>query len=271
VSLVQVRGHEVHVRDFGRGPHTVVFVHGMVMDNMASWFFTLANPVSKSARVILYDLRGHGRSERTESGYTIPGLIADLDGLLDALEVRERVVLVGNSFGGLLALSYAIAHPERVEGLVLVDGNMHDDQWNDEVRQRFSISGDDVEAAVAEIKRYSFRYAGLDSPRKRNQLGRSAWRLVHRTDFVEEVTSSPAFTAEELRSVSCPVLALYGADSELAERARRMIEQLPDCEAVWFEGYTHLLLWEASEEVRRRVSEWLDGLESSVDEGRAGG
>lgn len=257
MSFHEVRGHRVHVQRLGAGERTVVFVHGMIMDNMASWFFTLANPVSRMADVILYDLRGHGRSERTPTGYTIPDLVADLDALLDTLEVERRVVLVGNSFGGLVALAYAMAHPERVEGLVLIDANMQDEHWNDDIRERFTTSQEDVEAAKAEIWKYSFRYAGRESPRKRNQLGRSAHHLVHKTSFIEDISSSPPFATDDLRAVTCPVLTLYGADSELAARARAVVRELPDCEAVWIPGGTHLLLWETTEEVRERVLDWL--------------
>ena len=84
--------------------HTVVFLHGLVMDNLSSWYFTVANRLARSEDVILYDLRGHGRSERPPSGYRVADLVADLDALLDALEIDRSVALVGNSFGGLLAI-----------------------------------------------------------------------------------------------------------------------------------------------------------------------
>src|SRR2546429_3679484 len=107
---VLANGVRHHVQRLGRGERTVVFVHGLVMDNLSSFYFTLANPIAEFAEVILYDLRGHGMSERPASGYTVASLVADLAALLDQLD-RRPVTLIGNSFGGLVALAFAAAHP----------------------------------------------------------------------------------------------------------------------------------------------------------------
>src|SRR5512133_2303707 len=111
---VTANGVRHHVQRLGAGDRTVVFVHGLVMDNLSSFYFTLANPVASFADVVLYDLRGHGMSERPARGYRVVDLVADLAALLDALGIAHPVALVGNSFGGLVALAFAAAHPERV-------------------------------------------------------------------------------------------------------------------------------------------------------------
>src|ERR1044072_8784391 len=83
----------------------------------------LAAPVvDAGAEAILYDLRGHGRSERPPTGYGLHDGVADLLGLLDALGVRHPVYLLGNSYGAILATRVAILHPERVAGLIIVEG-----------------------------------------------------------------------------------------------------------------------------------------------------
>src|SRR5262245_23303815 len=102
---VIARGLRFHVQRLGarEGP-TVVLLHGLVMDNLSSLYFTLANPLAATCDVILYDLRGHGMSERPASGYTLREMVLDLAALLDALAVSHPVLLAGNSFGGLLGL-----------------------------------------------------------------------------------------------------------------------------------------------------------------------
>src|SRR5262245_63111303 len=101
-------GVRLHVQRLspGSGP-VVVFLHGLVMDNLSSWYFSVAHPASRAAEVLLYDLRGHGLSERPASGYGLADMVADLAGLLDALQITRPVTLVGNSFGGLLAVAFA--------------------------------------------------------------------------------------------------------------------------------------------------------------------
>ena len=80
---VAVGGIRLHVQRLGptdgpdAGRPAVLFVHGLVMDNLASWYFTVANPVATHRPVILYDLRGHGLSERPPTGYGLQTLVAE--------------------------------------------------------------------------------------------------------------------------------------------------------------------------------------------------
>src|SRR5438445_13352487 len=93
-------------------PPIVVFIHGLGTDSLASFYLTLAAPVATAGiEVIAYDLRGHGRSKQPATGYRMSDFVADLDGLLDGLGVAEPVNLVGNSFGGTIAFSYAHPRP----------------------------------------------------------------------------------------------------------------------------------------------------------------
>lgn len=73
------------------------------------------------ARVCTYDRAGMGWSDAAPAGWTLDGMTADLHALLAAAGIEGRVVLVGHSFGGLLARTYAKAHPSQVAGIVLVD------------------------------------------------------------------------------------------------------------------------------------------------------
>ncbi|MGA9310858.1 MAG: alpha/beta fold hydrolase, partial [Pseudonocardiaceae bacterium] len=86
----------------------VVFIHGLCLDNLSSFYYTLANPVAHAgADVIMYDQRGHGLSERPRTGYRISDSVADLAAIRDALGGEDPVHIVGHSDGGAIALSYA--------------------------------------------------------------------------------------------------------------------------------------------------------------------
>ncbi len=254
MAEVVARGLSFHVQRLGTGGRTFVFVHGLIMDNLSSWYFTVANPLAAVADVVLYDLRGHGRSERPATGYTVADMVADLDALLDALGLADRrVELVGNSFGGLLALAFAIAHPDLVSGLALIDANMSDDRWGVDVAAGFATEGAERDRLIA---RYAYRWAGRQSPRKTSRLAETARELVYQTSMVSDLVASPPVSDEELRSVRCPVLALYGDRSELLDRGERLRRTIPDCDLRLFAGCTHLLLWEATAVVRDALREW---------------
>src|SRR5262249_24562302 len=98
----------------------VVMLHGWVA-SAYSFRHELEALPTLGARCIAVDLRGFGLSDKpaARDSYTLAAYVADLDALLDALSLL-RVVLVGHSMGGGIALAYAMSRPDRVRGLVLL-------------------------------------------------------------------------------------------------------------------------------------------------------
>ena len=73
------------------------------------------------------DLRGHGRSDKPDTGYDFATISGDLLALIDALGPGfERPILVGQSWGAGVVLDFAVRHPDRTRGIVLVDGGLTD-------------------------------------------------------------------------------------------------------------------------------------------------
>jgi pimeloyl-ACP methyl ester carboxylesterase len=97
----------------------LIMVHGLAT-NMAFWYFHYAAVFARRYRVTVYDLRGHGRSEMTASGYSPDNQARDLEGLLDHLAIPQAHFLV-HSFGGAVALNLARMAPGRISSLVLAD------------------------------------------------------------------------------------------------------------------------------------------------------
>lgn len=86
-----------------------VGLHGAVWDPQVAEF-------SSSHRVVAYDTLGHGASDPPPAAASLEDYLAQLAGLLDALDI-ERAILVGHSMGALIATAFAIAHPPRVVAL----------------------------------------------------------------------------------------------------------------------------------------------------------
>lgn len=117
---VTAAGIRTNLHDVGTGsPLLMIHGSGPGVSAWANW--RLSIPVlSQRARVIAPDMVGFGFSERPSGHrYAMDSWVAQAVGVLDALEV-ERADLVGNSFGGALALALAIRHPQRVRRLVLM-------------------------------------------------------------------------------------------------------------------------------------------------------
>ena len=252
---VVANGVRHHVQRLGRGDRTVVFIHGLVMDNLSSWYFTVANPAARRTDVILYDLRGHGLSERPATGYTTGDMVADLAALVDELEVDRPVALVGNSFGGMLALAFARAFPHRVDRIVLVDAHVGGRGFGAEMVATLSLTGEERDRKIAE---HFAAWLGRHSARKRTRLADAAEGLVRGTTLVDDLGRTPPVTVGDLAAIHAPVLALYGERSDIVGRCAPLLAGLKSCAVELVPGCTHSLLWEATDEVRRRTLAFLE-------------
>lgn len=101
-----------------RPQRTFVFLHGFGGQAL-QWQYQLRRFAAQN-RVIALDLRGHGLSDKPAGGYDMPAIQSDLATALGILKVAGPVVLVGHSFGGAIASEFALAHPERIEALILM-------------------------------------------------------------------------------------------------------------------------------------------------------
>src|SRR5438067_1531923 len=116
---VEANGVRLFYQQQGAGPD-VVLVHA-VTSNLAVWMFTgLVEALAADFRVTLYDLRGHGASERPTAGYTSAVMAEDFAALHEALGLGPAY-LVGHSFGGVVGMHAALTAPGRVAGVVLSD------------------------------------------------------------------------------------------------------------------------------------------------------
>ena len=116
--FVTVDSTRLQVIEAGRGP-TVVLIHGLAA-SVYSWRYTMPALVQAGFHVVAFDNRGFGSSDKPAHGYSNADYVGLLLGLMDSLGVSDAV-LVGHSMGGSIAAEAALAHPERVTGLVLVD------------------------------------------------------------------------------------------------------------------------------------------------------
>ncbi|HUV89895.1 MAG TPA: alpha/beta fold hydrolase [Anaerolineae bacterium] len=96
----------------------IVFVHGYA-GCAETWEYQV-NHFARRYRVVVPDLRGHGQSDAPFTAYTMAELVEDIHTLAETLDLPEKFILVGHSFGGSICVEYANAHAERLEKLVLI-------------------------------------------------------------------------------------------------------------------------------------------------------
>ncbi len=120
-------------------PHaqrTLLFVHGFA-GQASQWAAQLAH-FCDANRVVAFDARGHGLSDKPESSYTMAELQRDLKSLVEQLNLPPRFVLIGHSFGGAVAAEYAAAFPHRLEALILI-GAAGEYKLNDWLRRALHL------------------------------------------------------------------------------------------------------------------------------------
>jgi pimeloyl-ACP methyl ester carboxylesterase len=233
----------------------VVFVHGLVIDNLSSFYYTLAGPVAGAgARAILYDLRGHGLSERPPAGYSTTDGAADLCALLDALGVTQPVYLVGNSYGGLIAARTAVVAPERVAGLVVLEAQCAGTgaaAWFEDMANTLTVA-----ALGLEYDRVQDWLRAVGQ-RKLARAAMHADALLNGTSLIDDLAAERPLDAAELATIRCPVLGVYGERSELVEAAGDLLRHVPDCRVEILPGLAHTVLREAAGQLRDIVTGWL--------------
>jgi pimeloyl-ACP methyl ester carboxylesterase len=116
-SFITVFGAKVHYVEAGTGS-PVILLHGLA-DDIGVWESVIPALAAKH-RVIALDQIGFGRSDKPLLSYRVTTFVDFLDGFLNQLKI-DRASVVGNSLGGWVAADFALAHPDRVDRLVLCD------------------------------------------------------------------------------------------------------------------------------------------------------
>jgi pimeloyl-ACP methyl ester carboxylesterase len=239
MPLVAANGLSVHVQELG--PKTlgvvrpVVMIHGLLIGSLASWYFTAGPALASNHRVRMYDLRGHGRSERAATGYDVATLIGDLAALtadLDAFDV------VGHSWGALVALRFAIAHPARVRRLAIVEAPLPP---SSALEMASFLSSSDPQRLLDALP-VQLREAVASGRRQAERLMKSLEYLLLHTTLLADVRAEPDLDDAELAGVRCPTLCIYGDRSSCAPAGDRLARVIPGARLLVLPGghYLHL-------------------------------
>lgn len=250
----------------GDGPApVVVFVHGIGTDSLASFYLTLAAPLAGAGiEVVAYDLKGHGRSDRPDNGYSVQGFTDDLAAVMDGLELTRPVHVVGNSFGGTIAFNYAWQHPERVASVVSIESEPPTENWSWKMTQLLQFTMEMLE------REDTYEWIAANQGTHHARLARTAADRLKSTGMLDEIPSGRMMTEEELQQITCPVLNIIGSGGYQAESPLLLQSMLPNCRTEILEGQDHSVLVEAHRTVREIVLTWVADHEPALSTGAGG-
>jgi pimeloyl-ACP methyl ester carboxylesterase len=229
----------------------VVLVHGLLTDSLASYYLTVGPGLAAAGvDVLMYDLRGHGRSDRPATGYRLEDFVDDLAHLLDALGETRRAHVVGNSFGGTVAAGLAAWHPERVATVVMIESEPPVATWVRHMADGLA----DAKARLAREEVIGWIEANHGSHTAR--LSRGASRILEATSLAEDVPRSRVVD-DGLAAIGCPLLAVFGDGSGLAAQVPDLEAKLPACRTVVLPDQGHSVLIERPHETRELLLGWV--------------
>lgn len=229
MAIATVNGIDIYHRREGDGPD-LVLVMGLGAHSGA-WLLN-APAFAKHFRVLTFDNRGSGRTSAPDEPYSIAGMADDTAALMDALGIVRAHVL-GASMGGMIAQELAIAHPERVERLVIACSRAKtgDLRRRVAVAQRALWEADVPREAIAAIQqpwgRTSATLQDERLPMELLALGARDPYPIGKHAYLRQLDATMAHdTVDRLGRISAATLVLVGAEdiltppSESAELAR---------------------------------------------------
>jgi len=271
-------GGEAHVLERGSG-RPLVLLHGITLSTV-TWHYQLVD-LADRYRVVAVDHRGHGRSRMGSDGCTLELLARDLAGVLDALDLRQ-VVLVGHSLGGMTLMRFLVDHPEvrdqRVAGVVLLATAP---------AGVVPLFGKVLTArAVAPLTRGGARYAGRLPGRhlpsndlsfvltRLAALGRSASPTHVELTRAMTAATPPSIVVElgeslvgfdvrdGLSDVKLPALVVVGTHDRITppKRSEEIARLLPGAELVVLPGAGHMPMFERRAELGDLLDRFVQGL-----------
>ncbi len=245
------------------GP-AVVLIHGYT-DNARDWV-PLIPYLSKKFRLIVADIRGHGRSDKPECCYTRIDFAYDIKLLLDALHIA-RADVVGHSLGSMITQVLAEEWPQRVRKVVLVSSTGGPRSGSQSKKPGF-----DYAAEIRKLKEpidpdSPFMIAWWDSPKPVNpefirrqrrdaaNIPLAVWLAVL------EQGANTADLQRTLPKLKAPTLLIWGSDDPIMEEDVRqsLRDALPAAAVKVFEGLGHNPFWEDPQGVAQVINEFLEG------------
>ncbi len=262
----------IHYEDHGAGP-AVVLVHGYLAD-LQSWEKQEPALLDAGYRVVSYDRRGSGFSSRPAAGYDYDTLAADLNVLLEELDVRN-VVLVATGCGTGAVIRYLGAHGQhRIRAVALLAPMppfpSRSDATQDGAGPGFlgRFLAELTADRPAAVKTFLDRYYNLDllgGSEVSDQAWQNSFHVAIRVSPAAALGCAAAWLEDfraDLARISVPVLIVQGTEDRIMQpnTGLRLAESLPRVRLVAIPAGPHAIIWTHAAEVNQALLDFLRAL-----------
>lgn len=240
-------GTSLYFKDWGRG-RPVLFIAGASMTSDC-WQYQMAPLAAAGLRCVAYDRRGHGRSSQPGHGYDYDTLADDLASVIEALDLRD-LMLVGYSMGAGEVVRYLTRHgSERVTRAVLLNPTTPfplrtEDNTEGAPAEAFEATR---AACLQDFPRWCEDIAdAFFGPGTSREMKNWVATLALQTSLLAMAACNHTFSETDFRAelptVELPVLVVHGVDdpfTQLATTSRRTAALLPNCRLELYDGASH--------------------------------
>jgi len=252
--FVTARGLKFHLVEWGAATApALVCLHG-ITQTAHSWDEVAAD-LSRDFRVLCIDQRGHGDTDWAPDGdYSRHEMAADLDAISTSLEIPS-FLLCGMSMGGINAITFTAAWPEKVRGLTIVDVSPEIEATGVDAIRSFIQAQDILDTFDAFVERaHAFNpRRSVDNIRSRLQHnlkqlpdGRWTWKYDTALRSPGRGFQANALTNlwDDVRRLRCPTLILRGGESDILSEAgaRKLQAAIPESQLVTIPGAGHSVM-----------------------------
>lgn len=258
MGMIAVNGTRLYYRTRGSG-EPLVFIHGLGSSGQ-DWDHQV-EAFADRYRVITFDVRGHGRSEKPDDPYSIPLFAEDAAALLRALDAAPATV-VGLSMGGMIAFQLALDAPELVQRLVVVNSTPEakldslKDRWIYWSR-RLATQLFGMRATGKLLVRRIFVKPDQDELRKQFV---ERWAANDKQAYLNTIDAIAGWSVEDrLDALTCPTLVIAADEDYTPISAKeKYAAQLPNADLAVIEDSRHATPVERSEAFNRTLQQFLE-------------
>lgn len=279
----ELNRYDLYFREFGTGETAMLVLHGGP-GSSGDHLTPLGRHGSDDLRVFLYDQLGSGRSDSPPAGnfdrYTVEHFREEVEAVRAEIGV-DSLIVYGSSWGGMLAQEYALAYPDRVDGLIL-QCTLHDtadaikamraaraEVLTDEELERAlefeaeqNYDADEYQDLTEKV--YDERLLRVDKPIwwEKAETNMDAYGLMWgQTEFAlaDHARLRGWSTKDRLGDIACPTLVIVGEYDEIGpEISRDIADRIPDAELTLLKGASHATFLDAPEAHYTAVENFLE-------------
>jgi pimeloyl-ACP methyl ester carboxylesterase len=255
---VAVNGIKVYYEIHGKGDPLILI---MGLRRNAEWWYCQIPVLSEHFKVIAFDNRGAGRSDKPRMDYSIRLFADDTAALLEALGIKRAHVL-GISMGGYIAQELAINYPDKVRSLILgctsCGGERAVRMSPERMKEFEAVEGLTPEEILRKNMDIYFSDEFIqEHPEKVEEFMEISFRYPQPPEFFERQFAAclKHDTVNRLHLISVPILIMAGEDDPLvpSENSRILKDLMPGAELYLFPGCSHCFFIESAEEFNQRA------------------